>query len=328
MRQLAIRAESWPLQAPFRIARGIKTQAETIIVEIREGDKMGRAECVPYGHYGESIETTTAAIEALAPAIEAGLSRDDLQTALLPGAARNAIDCALWDLSAKQGEYTIYDKLGMISPSDLYTAFTLSLDTPGRMAAAARSAKEKSLLKIKLGGEDGLASDIDRLRAIRAVLPKHRLIADANEAWSFESLAHHIDDLRALNLELIEQPLKAGHAPCLHGLNYPFCADESVHEAADIQSLDPGYQWINIKLDKAGGLTEALTMVTEGRVAGKKIMVGCMVASSLAMAPACVLGQMADIIDLDGPLLLAEDFKPSLCITGDRIAPVIASLWG
>ncbi len=328
MRQLAIRAESWPLRAPFRIARGIKTQAETIIIEIREGDKMGRAECVPYGRYGESIETTTAAIEALVPAIEAGISRDDLQTALLPGAARNAIDCALWDLSAKQSGYTIYNELGMTSPSDLCTAFTLSLDSPGRMATAARAANAKTLLKIKLGGEDGIASDIDRLRAIRAVLPNHRLIADANEAWSFETLSHHIDDLRALNLELIEQPLKAGHAPCLHRLNYPFCADESVHETADIQSLDPGYQWINIKLDKAGGLTEALTMVTEGRAAGKKIMVGCMVASSLAMAPACVLGQLADIIDLDGPLLLAEDFKPSLCITGDRIAPVSASLWG
>jgi len=328
MRQVAIRAECWPLRSPFRIARGVKTQAETIIVEIHENGKTGRAECVPYARYGESMETTSATIEALKSEIETGLSRQDLQTALLPGAARNAIDCALWDLECKLNDRSIYETIEIPTPKDLCTAFTLSLDSAGRMAAAARAAQSRTLIKIKLGGEDGIRGDIDRLRAIRAVLPDHRLIADANEAWSFEALSKHIEDLRVLNLELVEQPLKAGHNHCLYHLNYPFCADESVHEAADISAIDAGYHWINIKLDKAGGFTEAQNMIKIARRENKKIMIGCMVASSLAMAPACVLGQHADIVDLDGPLLLADDFQPPLKMIGNEIAPINPTLWG
>ncbi len=328
MRDIKISTNDWPLKKPFRISRGMKTKAETLTVTIRENEYVGYGECVPYARYGETMETVSASIEQLVPMLAAGLDRAALQTALLPGAARNAIDCALWDLECKMQKRTIYDRLGLSAPQPLLTAYTLSLDTPGQMAQAAREAVPYPLIKIKLGGPDGLAGDIDCLKAVRAVLPDHRLILDANEAWSMEALHQHAAALHALSPELIEQPVAAGADIGLSTFDLPFCADESLHDSHDLASLDAGYQWINVKLDKTGGLTEALSLVQSARAANLKIMVGCMVASSRAMAPACVLAQYADLVDLDGALLLAEDVSPALDIDNAYIAPLSPSLWG
>lgn len=328
MRQISIRAETYGLKKPFRISRGIKTQAETIIVEIRQGDVIGRGEAVPYARYGETVENCNASIEALRPALENGLNRDQLSHALQNGAARNAIDCALWDLECKLAGLTIYQKLSIETPAPLKTAFTISLDTPGYMAEQVAEARDFPLLKVKLGSADGLAGDLDRLRAIRAVAPDHEIIADANEGWSANDLRRYADDLRKFNLSLIEQPIAAGHPHFLGPLDLPFCADESFMDQHDLATLDPGYKWVNIKLDKTGGLTEALLSVEKAKAANLKIMIGCMVSSSLAMAPACVVGQMADIVDLDGPLLLADDVDQPLVYWGAFIQPITPLLWG
>ncbi len=328
MRDVTICTHAWPLKAPFRISRGVKTQAETISVTITEKGFTGRGECVPYARYGESIETVSASIEQLIPMIKNGLDRDALQSALYPGAARNAIDCALWDLTCKQEGKSIYDLLSMTPPKPLLTAVTLSLDTAGKMAQAARQLAHHPLIKVKCGAPEGLAADIDRLEAIRAVLPEHRLIIDANEAWSAKELRIHAAALHALAPELIEQPLASSLDAELEDIDLPFCADESLHDRHDLASLNAAYRWINIKLDKAGGLTEALAMVELAQQAQLKIMVGCMVASSLAMAPACILAQYADLVDLDGSLLLAEDVSPELTIDNSLIAPVPSGLWG
>lgn len=328
MRQVSIKAETYALKQAFRISRGMKTQAETLIVEISENGLIGRGEAVPYGRYGETIETSSAAIESLKPALANGLSREELQDAMHPGAARNAVDCALWDLDCKKDAISIYEKLNISDPRPLTTAYTLSLDTAGKMAQAAAAARHYPLLKIKLGAPEGLVGDIDRLHGIRAVVPDHELIIDANEAWSIADLLRHGDELKQFNLMLIEQPLGAGHDHVLQQLNLPFCADESFMDSNDISQLDPGYTWVNIKLDKTGGLTEALKAHAAARSAGLKIMIGCMVSSSLAMAPAAVLGQMADIIDLDGPLLLSQDSTPALDYSGAKIMPLSPHHWG
>lgn len=328
MRDIKIYTNDWPLKKPFRIARGVKTKAETLTIAISENGATGRGECVPYGRYGETIETVSATIEELIPMLTAGLDRTALQTALLPGAARNAIDCALWDLECKTNNQSIYARLGLDAPRALLTAYTLSLDTPGQMAKAARAAAAYQLIKVKLGGPQGLVGDLDCLDAVRAVLPNHRLIIDANEAWTCEALHQHATALYGLAPEIIEQPVPAGADAGLSEINLPFCADESLHDRADLAALDKGYQWINIKLDKAGGLTEALEVVQAARKADLKIMIGCMVASSLAMAPACVVAQYADLVDLDGSLLLTEDVEPALDINDAMIAPISPSLWG
>jgi L-Ala-D/L-Glu epimerase len=328
VRHLNIRIDTWPLANPFQISRGSKTNAETVIVEIVEDGAMGRGEAVPYARYGETLETVSASIEAIGDAICNGLSRDALREAMLPGAARSAIDLALWDLECKIKNKPISDLLNLTPLKPLTTAFTLSLDSASNMAKAAREAEAYSLIKIKLGGHDGIEGDMERLQAIRAVLPTHKLIADINEGWSMEALDQYAHHLKTFKLDMIEQPVGAKRERNLDQFDLPFCADESLHDCASFYDLDPGYQWVNIKLDKTGGLTEALELVRLAREQNKKIMIGCMVASSLAMAPAFILGQLADLVDLDGPLWLTQDCDHGLTYQTDIVQPPSQDLWG
>ncbi len=328
MRHISITAESLPLKTPFRIARGEKRTAEVIVVEIYDGDYKGRGEAVPYARYGETIETVSATIEQISPAFEKGMTQKDMQTALMPGAARCALDCALWDLRAKQAHKPVWALAGLAPPHVTQTAYTISLDTPQAMARAVETAAAYPLLKLKLGGKDGIKGDMARLHAIRAVAPHKRLIVDVNEGWSCDDLAHHADALAPFNLELIEQPVPSGEDKALARFNLPFCADESLHDCESFPHIDAGYNCINIKLDKAGGLSEAIALVDMAKKADKKIMLGCMVASSLAMAPALLLAHYADYVDLDGPLWLARDRENGLQFEGALIHPPTPALWG
>ena len=326
-RRLAVLRESFPIRGSFRISRGAKTQADVVVAEVRDGDAVGRGECVPYARYGETVDGVADAIEKLTDAIAAGLDRPHLQTLMPPGAARNAVDCALWDLEAKQTGVPAWRKAGLTAlPKPATTLFTIGLDEPAAMEAAARAAQDRPLLKIKLGG-NGI---LDRVRAVRAGAPRARLVVDFNEGAEFDELKAAGPALKALGVELIEQPLPAGQDAALAGLNYPIPlgADESVHASPDIARLGALYQVINIKLDKTGGLTEALAMKQRAQHAGLSIMVGCMVATSLAMAPAMLLAQDAHYVDLDGPLLLARDRVPGLRYDNASIYPPSPDLWG
>ena len=326
--QISIKADAWPLRQHFTIARGAKRMAETICVEIMRGNEVGRGEAVPYARYSESTETVTAAIESLIPALENGMTRAQLSQALLPGAARCALDCALWDLDAKTTGQRVWQMLDMKAPRVLPTAYTISLDSADKMAAAAATARDFSLLKIKLGGADGILADIARLSEICHARPDAQLIVDANEGWSVEDVARYEKQLARFGVTFFEQPVPAAQDGALAQCQLPFCADESVHDAASLEALSPAYQWVNIKLDKAGGLSEALDMVTHARAKNLNIMVGCMVATSLAMAPAFLLGQQADMIDLDGPLWLAQDRAHGHVFHGASMHPPQAALWG
>ena len=314
------------MRGTFRISRGARTETPTIITEIEQGTAVGRAECVPYPRYGESIDSVLAEIEGLRPALEGGLQRDALQDALPAGAARNAIDCALWDLEAKQSGKRAWELAGIDPPLPVISAMTLSLDTPEKMAEAARASAHLPLLKLKVTGE----GDLERVQAVRAGAPNSRLIVDANEGWRPEMLDSLLPDLAALGVEMVEQPLPAAEDDALLGrdLAIPVCADEGCHTRADLDRLEGRYPMINVKLDKSGGLTEALALVQEARARGFEIMVGCMVGSSLAMAPALLLTPFADYVDLDGPLLLARDCQPGLRYDGVTVHPPEAELWG
>ncbi|PLP57466.1 dipeptide epimerase [Mesorhizobium loti] len=324
-RVISVEAERFPIAGVFTIARGSKTEAEVITCAIRDGNHTGRGECVPYRRYGETIEGVLAAIEAMRSALEAGLDRTQLQVAMPAGAARNAIDCALWDLEAKTAGKSVAELLG-ITPEPLETAYTLSLAEPEAMAAQARVNATRPLLKVKLGGEN----DAARIRAVREAAPESRLILDANEGWTDDNVAENIAAAAALGVALIEQPLPAGRDDRLRHISrpIPICADESVHAAKDIDALVGLYDAVNIKLDKAGGLTEALKLRERACERGLGIMVGCMVGTSLAMAPAVLLAQGADYVDLDGPLLLARDREPGLVYEGSLVSPPGGALWG
>lgn len=327
-RKVTIQLQSWPLARPFAIARGRKITAETICVTISENGQMGRGEAVPYPRYGESAETVTAAIENLQTALEYGMDRAALKTALLPGAARNALDCALWDLHAKQTATPAWQLAGLDAPQSLSTAFTIVLDDADRMAEHARAAQAYGLLKVKLGGMEGIMADITRLSAVAEARPDAQLIVDSNEGWQVDELARYAGKLGQFGVTFFEQPVPQAQEAALAQIDLPFCADESVHDRADIETLSPAYQWVNIKLDKTGGLTEALACIDTARAANKKIMLGCMVASSLSMAPALLLAQKADLIDLDGPLWLAEDCPHGLKYDGATVHPSTTELWG
>jgi L-alanine-DL-glutamate epimerase-like enolase superfamily enzyme len=328
---LAARIERWPIAGGFTISRGAKTEAVVIVAEVSrqglDGEAIiGRGECVPYARYGETPEGTLAAILGLQDALRGGLDRQALQTRMGPGAARNALDCALWDFEAKVANKRIWDLLGQPAPRPLTTAYTISLGTPDSMAEATAKAAHRPLLKIKLGGD----GDEARIAAVRKAAPGAELIVDANEAWTEGNLERHLAACAAAGVTMIEQPLTAGQDQALARIKRPVavCADESVHDRASLEGLRERYDAINIKLDKTGGLTEALAMAEAARTLGFDLMVGCMVATSLAMAPAMMIAQGARVVDLDGPLLLAKDRDNGLRYDGSTVYLPDAGLWG
>jgi L-alanine-DL-glutamate epimerase-like enolase superfamily enzyme len=325
-RKLRLQKESWPLAGRFAISRGSRTVSEVVLVEIEQDGRIGRGECSPYPRYGESVDGVMAAIEALRGNIESGLGREALQRLLPAGAARNAIDCALWDLEAKLSGKPVWELAGLARPKPIVTAYTLSLDTAENMGAAARANAARPLLKLKLAGP----ADLDRVRSVRENAPNARLIVDANEAWTPELFADLAAKVKGLGVELIEQPFPQSADAALAALARPVttCADESCHDRASLAHIAGCYDAINIKLDKTGGLTEALALKEAARAAGYRLMVGCMLGTSLAMAPALLVAQDAAFVDLDSPLLLARDRAPGLVYTGSQVAPAESTLWG
>jgi L-alanine-DL-glutamate epimerase-like enolase superfamily enzyme len=324
---LKLAAETWPIAGGFTISRGTKTHAETVLAAIESSGMTGRGECVPYARYGETVSGVLDQIEQLRGAIESGCTRQDLAGLLPAGAARNALDCALWDLEAKSSGRPVWQIAGLPQPSPVITAFTISLASPEHMARAAREARIYPLLKLKLGGG---GQDRERIAAVRKAAPDARLIVDANEAWRHDELADLLGSCAEAGVEAVEQPLPAGNDGALADLPrpVPVCADESIHDRAGFGDLAGKYDMINIKLDKTGGLTEALACARAARAIGLSVMAGCMVATSLAMAPALSLARIADLADLDGPLLLARDRRPGLKINHGIIQPAPQALWG
>jgi len=323
---LALAAERWPIAGTFGISRGSKTEAAVLVVELSDGKARGRGECVPYARYGESVETVMAQIEAMRPRLAAGLDRGALQTAMPPGAARNALDCAFWDLEAKRRGLPVYEFAGLPVPHAITTAYTISLDVPAAMAKAAEKAASRDLLKIKLGAE----GDAARIAAVRAAAPDPMLIVDANEGWNESNLAANFAACAKAGVALVEQPLPEGNDRALAQMQRPIpvCADESVHDRSSLTALAGKYDAVNIKLDKTGGLTEALALLAEAQRQNFTVMVGCMVATSLAMAPAILLAQEARFVDLDGPLLLSADRADGLRYVDSLVYPASPSLWG
>lgn len=319
---ITVTAESFRLAEVFTISRGSRTEAKVLTVRVERGGVTGRGECVPYARYGESLESVAAQIAGLPE----GIGRAELQEALPPGAARNAVDCALWDWEAKRAGRRVWELAGLPAPGPVITAFTLSLDTPERMEAAAARHAHRPLLKIKLGTPD----DMPRLEAVRRGAPRARIIVDANEGWTAEVYADLAPHLVRLGVALVEQPLPAKDDAALLGLArpVPVCADESCHDRASLAHLAGKYDMVNVKLDKTGGLTEALGLRDAARAEGYALMVGCMVGTSLAMAPAVLVAQGAEIADLDGPLLLAEDRPTPLAYDARGVHPPEAALWG
>jgi L-alanine-DL-glutamate epimerase-like enolase superfamily enzyme len=326
MRRLSAQVERWPIAGVFTISRGSKTEAVVVTVEISEDGVTGRGEGTPYPRNGETPESVLAEIETARGFIESGGDQDTLQAAMRPGAARNAVDCAMWDLKAKRMGVRANQIVGIDRLQPLKTAYTLSLAEPAAMAEQARANARRPLLKLKIGGP----GDLDRVEAVRAAAPKCRLIVDANEGLALDDLKRLAPEFARLGVKLIEQPLKAGEDEALEGYAcpVPLCADESLHTRAELALCARRYQVANIKLDKAGGLTEALALKAEARAAGMEVMVGCMVATSLAMAPALIVAQGAEFVDLDGPLLLAKDRHPGLTYIGSMIEPPPGALWG
>ena len=324
--ELSARIERWPLADAFTISRGSKTEAVVVVVELDDGTHRGRGELVPYARYGETPEGIVAAIEAMRPRLPQGLDRAALQGAMPAGAARNALDCAYWDLNAKRTGWRAYELAGVDAPGPLTTAYTISLASPTDMAAAAERASWRPLLKVKLGRDDDRA----RIAAVRRAAPRAELIVDANEGWNADNFEENIAACADAGVTLIEQPLREGCDDALVRIKRPIrvCADESVHDRASLDALTGRYDAINIKLDKAGGLTEALALAVEAERRGFAIMVGCMVATSLAMAPATLVARRARLVDLDGPLLLAKDRSDGLRYQGSLVYPPESALWG
>ncbi len=318
--------EKWPLAREFAISRSVAKSAVVVVASVREADCVGRGESAPNPRYGESVEATVAAIDAAAGAIAGGMDRAGLRRAMPAGSARNALDCALFDLEAKLSGVSAAAIAGLGPLRSVETAYTLSLDSPEAMAAAAAGSRELPLLKLKLGRE----GDPARIEAVRKAAPAARLIVDANEGWQLADLAGNLAACAAAGVELVEQPLPAAHDSGLQTIPHtvPICADESLHTTGDLARLAGRYDAVNIKLDKAGGITEALAVAAEARRLGFRVMVGCMLGTSLAMAPAFLVAQGADFVDLDGPLLLAHDRTPGLRYDRGWILPPPPELWG
>ena len=325
-RHLETTIETYPIAGVFTISRGSRTQAEVIVCSISERGVTGRGECVPYKRYGETPESVKAQIEAERDFIVDAGSRHDLLRRMKPGAARNAIDCALWDLESRLSHVPVARAIGVEPAQPLVTAYTISLAEPETMAEQAHHHRARPLLKVKLGTAD----DEKRMQSIRLAAPDSRLIVDANEGWTADNLERHLAIAAECGVELIEQPLAAGTDTILDRVRrrVAICADESVHLTADLEHLRGRYDAVNIKLDKTGGLTEGLTMRREAERLGFSVMVGCMVGSSLAMAPAVLLAQGARFVDLDGPLLLARDCVNPLRYEGSLVYPPERALWG
>jgi L-alanine-DL-glutamate epimerase-like enolase superfamily enzyme len=329
--KLRVTTESWPIRGAFTISRGSRTEAVVVVAELIgvDGDGKtvaGRGECVPYARYGETAESVSEDLGALAPRLASGLDRLGLQQVLRPGAARNALDCAFWDLEAKQSKRQVWQLAGLSAPKPLVTAFTLSLDTPAAMGRAAAENAHRPLLKLKLAGPGDLA----RVEAVRANAPESRLIVDANEGWSTADYVELAPRLAVLGVDLIEQPMPADQDAALASMQrpVPVCADESCHDTASLAKIAGRYDAINIKLDKTGGLTEALKLKETAIAQGYEIMVGCMMSTSLAMAPAVLIAQGAGVVDLDAPLLLARDRDHGLKFEGSVLYPPEPALWG
>ncbi|MBE0412345.1 N-acetyl-D-Glu racemase DgcA [Yoonia sp.] len=322
MLRIDVAHDAFALTDVFTISRGARTQADVLTVCLRGGGQAGRGECVPYARYGETLDNVRAQISAL----PGNVARDSLQHMLPPGAARNAVDCAFWDLAAKQAGKRVWDLLGLPAPKPVVTAFTLSLDTPAAMQAQATRHRHRPLLKIKLGTAD----DMPRLEAVRRGAPDAAIIVDANEGWTADIYADLAPHLIRLGVRMVEQPLPAGADDFLAEIARPLpvCADESCHDRASLPGLVGKYDMVNIKLDKTGGLTEALALRESALAAGFDVMVGCMVGSSLAMAPATLVAQGLAYSDLDGPLLLAEDRPIPLHFDDRGVHPPAAALWG
>jgi len=326
MRSLHIRTERWPLAGTFTISRGSRTEAVVVVAEIEQDGQTGRGECTPYPRYGESVEGVETAIRAQARAIAEGAGREALARLMPAGAARNALDCALWDLEAKLAGRRVHDLAGLAPLRPVTTCYTLSLGTPETMAKAAGQAAHRPLLKVKLGG----AGDLERIEAVRAAAPDATLVVDANEAWDEADLERNLAACAAAGIAMVEQPLPADRDEALGRIArpVPVCADESAHDRAGLDRVAGRYDAINIKLDKTGGLTEALALAAEAEKRGLEIMVGCMLGTSLAMAPALLVAQRARVVDLDAPLLLAKDRVPGLHYEGSLVSPAEAAFWG
>src|ERR1035437_6301436 len=327
---LALAAERWPIAGSFAISRGNKTEAVVVVAELGDGKARGRGECVPYPRYGESVESVMTQINTMRSQLAAGLDRRALQTAMPPGAARNALDCAFWDLEAKRSGRPVHELAGLAAPHALTTAYTISLGPSAAMAEAAAKAANRALLKVKLGGSDEHGGDAARIAAVRAAAPKATLIVDANEGWDERNLSPNLAACAQAGVVLVEQPLPDGRDQALAGLKRPIpvCAAESGQDRTSLAALVGKYDAVNIKLDKAGGLTEALAMTALAEQAGLAVMAGCMVATSLAMAPAMLLAQSAQYVDLDGALLLARDRRDGLIYRDSLVFPPAPALWG
>jgi L-alanine-DL-glutamate epimerase-like enolase superfamily enzyme len=321
-----VRIEHWPIAGSFTISRGAKTQAAVVVAELSDGHHRGRGECVPYGRYGETVDGVAETITALADEIARGLDRGALQKAMRPGAARNALDCAFWDLSAKRAGKPVHELAGLPPPKPLVTAYTISLAEPDVMAEQAAKTAGRALLKVKLGSADDRA----RIMAVRQAAPQAELIVDANEGWTADNLADNLAACAQAGVTLVEQPLPADADDVLAHIARPLpvCADESVHARASLPGLVGKYDAVNIKLDKTGGLSEALAMVKDAERLGFALIAGCMVATSLAIAPAILIGQRARVVDLDGALLLARDRPDGLRYEASMVHPATPALWG
>jgi len=323
--EIDAKEETWPLKETFRISRGSRTEAQVVVVTIRDGELTGRGEGAPIRRYNQTCQSVLAQIESIKG--EENLNRENLQNLLPPGAARNAIDCALWDLEAKRASKRVWELANIPIVSEVETSFTISLNTPDKMGHAAKTHAAAPFLKLKLGGDD---ADLARVEAVHKAAPNARLLIDANESWTPQHFCNVAAKLKQSAVELIEQPFPANADEALETLAHPIpvCADESCHTTADLSRLKNRYEMINVKLDKTGGLTEALRLCERARETGFKLLIGCMVGTSLGMAPARLLASSADYTDLDGPLLLARDREPGLQYSAGKISLPSAKLWG
>ena len=325
--ELRVAEQGWPLDKPFRIARGISTEARVVVVTVSDGQHTGRGEAVPISRYNQNAASVISQLEKIDIKRAEGRDRQQIQKLLPAGAARNALDCALWDLEAKVSGKRAWELANVLMVPEVETSFTISLDTPAAMAAAAKANANAPILKLKLGGDD---VDLARVEAVREAAPPARLLIDANESWSQSHYRENAPALRGLGVELIEQPFPADADDVLETLDHPVpvCADESCHTTADLPRLINRYEAINVKLDKTGGLTEALLLTERARESGLKLLFGCMVCTSLGIAPARLLPAATDYVDLDGPLLLAGDRPHGLSYKNGKIGIPSRELWG